>query len=537
MAECLNVLRFHNTRYQKIVREHQGSLEWLWSHEKYQNWSFSDNSSILYIMGKPGSGKSTLVKYFRENLRDREPLTQSACFASFFYSFRDGEYQTSHYSMLRSILYDVLNQNESFFYHFQREFHMYQDMKDGRSEEHRTGWPYESLKQITLSLGDHPRTAERSYFIIDAIDQSDEDDRRRIIELFGELCSKKACIVKVFFGSRPIATLDRYINSPEVIWMQVMNKEDIRAFVDSFLGPNLGFSDDILSRATEYIIENAHGVFLWIRLIKEELLGYSTTGCSKGSIFRFLKRLLTELEGLYERMLGELEGGSCQDITDGIKMFRFVLFGRQPPTILELQHVLAIPDGPNDGVTEESFQDDLVICMDKRIFHCGRNFLEIKGRGDEASVQVMHQTVRDFLLRPDGSAAASRFKIQVNGNHTWICTICIRYLIPFAAYTTPKANSTDIGPGFWELEHFEKYVQYLEGRPLINYRLSFLPIHMQKTNGYCASEECSRLVSMLVGYMAPENPATYLIGDWICTVFARAKLHEANEDHFRDQLL
>lgn len=102
--ECLASLHFDNTRYDKILREHKGSLEWIWAHNEYRNWSTSDVSRLLYIQGKPGSGKSTLTKYFNDNLLEREPAAKSAVVAKFFYSSREGILQISHYSMLRSIL-------------------------------------------------------------------------------------------------------------------------------------------------------------------------------------------------------------------------------------------------------------------------------------------------------------------------------------------------------------------------------------------------------------------------------------------------
>jgi hypothetical protein len=70
---------------------------------------------LLYIQEKPGSGKCTLTKYFRENLGKRERNAKSAIVADFFYSDREGRLQTSHYSMRQSVLYGVLEQRASFF--------------------------------------------------------------------------------------------------------------------------------------------------------------------------------------------------------------------------------------------------------------------------------------------------------------------------------------------------------------------------------------------------------------------------------------
>lgn len=84
-------------------------------HDEYRNWSLSDSSQLLYIQGKPGSGKSTLTKYFNNQLPKRDSSLNSAIVAKFFYSYKEDELQKSHYNMLQSILYDILQQDEAFF--------------------------------------------------------------------------------------------------------------------------------------------------------------------------------------------------------------------------------------------------------------------------------------------------------------------------------------------------------------------------------------------------------------------------------------
>ncbi|KAF8251008.1 hypothetical protein K440DRAFT_473237, partial [Wilcoxina mikolae CBS 423.85] len=98
----------------------------------------------------------------------------------------------------------------------------------------------------------------------------------------------------------------------------------------------------ILRQAAEYIIGNALGVFLWVRLVKDELLDYALEGCTKDAIFHFLKSLPTELNELHKHILHKLERGKEQDVRHGIKMFRLVLFAHRPLTVPELHHALAI---------------------------------------------------------------------------------------------------------------------------------------------------------------------------------------------------
>ncbi|KAI9771315.1 MAG: hypothetical protein M1840_002285 [Geoglossum simile] len=386
--EYLASLHFDNIRYGKISEEHKDSLGWLWTHNQYTTWSASDVSRLLYIQGKPGSGKSTLTKYFKDNLLKRESEAKSATVASFFYSYREGALQTSHSNMLRSILYDILYQNEFFFYHFQFEYRRYWVSLRERGHGDLTKWPYELLKRTLSSIGDHLQ-AERLYLIIDAVDESDDEDRRDILRLLFDLCSKqKRCIVKVFVASRPVVQLEHQIAKfHNIIRLQDETKQDISSFTQSFLRPLL--FTDFLDRATQYIVEHAQGVFLWVQLVKGELAGYVEEGASENDIFEFLRGLPTELEDLYEHMLGKLENNK-RGLEHGIKMIRFVLFVRRPLAVDELRHALGIPDNPDTEYTpsDEDFQRSIpakpgesheIDPMVQRIIHCGGNFLETKG--------------------------------------------------------------------------------------------------------------------------------------------------------------
>ena len=302
--------------------------------------------------------------------------------------------------MLQSILYDILDQDEAFFYHcFQTKY------RDQRRREPRVIWDYKSLKTVLKSLQDFS-LARRLYLIIDAVDESEENDRRNILELLFELCSGAGCcIAKVFIASRPVGGLELRIHeSHNFIRLQEETKLDISSFAHSCLkGLNLR---SVLVQAEEYIVKNAQGVFLWVKLVGEELEAYETKGCSEEEIFEFLKQLPTELEDFYGLMLdkmsrkeslvdwlvgwlvswfhltpiGRRKESDLQDRVqqDGIKMFQFVLFGRRPLTVDELLHALGIPDNPNTEFTpsDKSFQER--IPSNQRIIYCGGNFLEIK---------------------------------------------------------------------------------------------------------------------------------------------------------------
>jgi hypothetical protein len=324
----------------------------------------------------------------------QEQNANSAIIADFFYSYREGEPQKSHYNMLRSTLYDILNQDESFFFHFQRQHREYQKLREKLSYSDLAKRHYELLKEVLLSLQDHPQT-KRLYLVIDAVDESEDEDKRKILQLWFDLCSEtKDCVVKVFVASRPVKQLEHRIREfHNFIRLQDETKLDISRFARSCL-EDLNITS-FLDRATRYIVEHAQGVFLWVRLVSEELRDYSEEGPIENDIFEFLGSLPTDLEDFYKRILNKL-GRNERDLRDGIKMFRFVLFARRPLTVAELRHTLGIQDNPDIEFTlsDEDFQSRIpaqptpppnavevhrrIDPMEQRIIHCGGNFLEIK---------------------------------------------------------------------------------------------------------------------------------------------------------------
>jgi len=294
--------------------------------------------------------------------------------------------------MLRSILYDILDQDESCFFHFQPKYREYWKLRE-QGYKYLSDWHYESLKKILQSIGDQP-TMKQLYLIIDAVDESNEADRRDILLLLFNLCSrnKNGCVVKVFVASRPVGEVQRHAAKYHgVIRMQDVNGPDIYNFVQSCFSDAVytEFPEDILARITDYIVRHAQGVFLWVRLVCDELENFAMGGGTEKRIFDFLKSLPTELDKFYERILHIMGGGTEQDVVDGIKMFRFVLFAGRPLTVSELQHALAIPDDSDSDLgsilSVESFNKYIIVGMRNRIIRCGCNFLEAKGTGNGSS--------------------------------------------------------------------------------------------------------------------------------------------------------
>ncbi|KAL7801863.1 putative kinesin [Trichoderma afarasin] len=503
--ECLSSLEFDNTRYEKISSEHGGSFDWLWTHKEYRSWSVSTTSQLLYVQGKPASGKSTLTKYFNSNLLIRESLAKQAIVAKFFYSYREGETQRSHYNMFLTLLHDILRQDEAFFYHCcQAEYRAH------RHDGLRVKWDYASLKRVLKSLQKYS-TKNRFYLIIDAIDESDEVDRRDTLTLLYEICSKMTCcVIKIFIASRPVAQMEaRRGHFLNFIRLQDETTADISNFAYSLLDGLHFDGTHLLSQAIKYIIDNAFGVFLWVKLAGAELVKAHEDGLSEEAILTLLKELPTELQDVYERMLDRMKGNSSC-LFYGLKMFRFVLSAKRPLTVDELLHSLGIPDNlESNGIfdlSDEALQKR--IPSSERIIHSfGGNFLEIKSDDGIRVVQVIHQTAHEFLLDQHGAVAESEFRIDKGYAHLCIAITCFRYLLVCAANNPPPERPPGAEP--WIPNDYEHYAKYLNQKPLTSYALRHLKDHVDAHWDYANRDSGIRLL-----HLAAQIP-----NDWVYRPF------------------
>ncbi|KAL7917653.1 putative kinesin [Trichoderma austrokoningii] len=531
--ECLRSLQFDNTRYEKISEEYEGSFEWIWTHNEYESWSASDISRLIYIQGKPGSGKSTIMKYFNRNLLLKEPAAQQAVVARFFYSFRDGELQRSHYYMLLSILYEILNQDEGFFYHqCQTEYRSYQ-----RYGPHFK-WNYASLKRLLKSLQDY-QIKKRFYLVIDAVDESEEKDRREILGLLLDLCSKtKHCVIKICMASRPVVQVEaRRDQFHNFIKLDDETKPDIFKYAQSQLyGLN---STSMLAQATEYMLKNAQGVFLWIKLISEQLIDAHEQGYSEEEVFELLQRLPTELEDFYVLMLEKMKQNRSS-LLHAAKLFGFILFAKRPLTVDELLHALGIFSGVDSGTqfapSDTSFEK-CIPSSERVILSSGGNFLEIKTQNGNKIVQIMHQTVREFFLDPDGSVSNSEFRVSEKHAHMNMAFACIRYLSVCVANDSMEGKLPLIE--FEASRLCKNYCKYLDRRPLACYALRYIKPHFsickQDTN-------FKHAVSQFFEYMADSDTGTSLLGKWANSTLYEGSLssgnaHDASATSFKNRLL
>jgi hypothetical protein len=113
--ECLRSLAFHemDARLHGIERADKDTCEWIFETTQFRNWEsrvdIASHNGVMWIKGKPGAGKSTLMKRIWQQLR--KEANDSILAAFFFHGRGNNPLEKSALGMLRSILYQLLDQS------------------------------------------------------------------------------------------------------------------------------------------------------------------------------------------------------------------------------------------------------------------------------------------------------------------------------------------------------------------------------------------------------------------------------------------
>ncbi|KAK2038174.1 hypothetical protein LZ31DRAFT_599887 [Colletotrichum somersetense] len=105
---CLRSLAFEDidSRQNKIDVAAAGTCEWLLRHETLRQWT-RQHRGLLWIKGKPGSGKSTMLKYAVEGVPSLYGTDTIAL--SFFFHGRGRELQRTPLGLFRSLVHQLLS--------------------------------------------------------------------------------------------------------------------------------------------------------------------------------------------------------------------------------------------------------------------------------------------------------------------------------------------------------------------------------------------------------------------------------------------
>ncbi|CAF3479337.1 unnamed protein product [Fusarium graminearum] len=289
--------------------EHRTSseeIDRLWC--SFADWLQSDGQ-LFWIQGKPGSGKSTLVKYVASKEVTKTLLKQwnpnTRILSHFFWKIGTS-LQNDIKGLYCSLLHQLLRGKDELISTTMDSF------PTSKSKESYHDWSVPELNSLLLRVLELATDHENLCIFIDGLDEfvcdSGQDAIIKIISDFKRFTKVKVCVT-----SRPEAWLKEELDMALNLKLHDLTAPDMRKWVHERLQQfetKVTFSPGFSSYLVYRLLDKAGGVFLWIRLATQSVIrGINNKDSGKMLISR-LEQLPEKLEDLYYDMwkrLGEDE--------------------------------------------------------------------------------------------------------------------------------------------------------------------------------------------------------------------------------------
>ena len=401
-------------------------------------WIFEDDSGfvrwlrsshdIYWVTGKPGSGKSTLMKYLCEQEQVRRNLqawTQDKplIIANFFFWHSGTAIQKSQHGLFQTLLYNIFRQCPN----------LIAELVPDRCPTGES-WTRDQLMKVFLSLRDRPPNNTRFCIFIDGLDEY-EGDHREVIRIINDMAQSG---IKICFSSRPWNVFEEAYadNAGFKLHVHDHTSHDIANFVNEQFGQderflrlrhiNSGYQDLV-----DEIISRANGVFLWVFLVVRSLSRGLTNEDTIEDFQRRLRAIPTDLKTYFKLMLQ-----STEDVyqSQAARIYLMCLNSPGPLWITPLSF-FAEEDYSHFGAqlcipkvySERQEEKDAQIAIRRIKARCP-DLLEIKysDRPDNWQVQFLHRTAHDFIATEDVlkylTSLEPNFEVHDHLCHAYILT-------------------------------------------------------------------------------------------------------------------
>lgn len=460
-SECkenlLHLLHFDwmDARQGAIKVAHQQTCEWLLKNGSYRQWTdpeeYSIHRGLFWIIGKPGTGKSTLLKFaYTQAQRNWQPMGDKAVVA-FFFNARGTELEKTVGGMYRSILFQALDQIPSLQTAVLEKF---ENVVLGGSRRAWTaymtqssGWPTWQLKELLRTVVENLQHRHLLCFV-DALDECDQDEVEDMVQFFfeelGDLASQIGTKLLVCLSSRHYPHLEISVTLRLVLERQAGHSADLEKYIQTRLKAGSGHMQRDISAQ---ILRKSSGVFLWAVLVVD-ILNKEFRG---GRLFAVTRRL-NELPGDLSALFKDILARDRENMDDFLLGIQWILFAARPLTEKEFYYALVSGLDPEFKDAVRWDPDYVTLDHMERLVHSSTKGLAELTRPDEDDdrghgkvkdgrfVQFIHESVRDFLLKDGGITDlipdSHTLNILEPSSHDRLTKCCNSYI---------TASSVDLG--------------------------------------------------------------------------------------------
>ncbi|KAJ8124032.1 hypothetical protein ONZ43_g149 [Nemania bipapillata] len=395
-------------RHDSVPPAHKNTFQWAFD-SRLSKW-FTSGSGTFWISGKPGSGKSTFMKFIARHSLTKDLLTRWAgsaealAVAVHFFWIAGTPIQKSWQGLLQSLLFDVCYKHPSIVQLISPS--RWEAAKVGRWQIAAEPWSVSELTAALRTLASAEDMPLKMCFFIDGLDEYDSDhiELCRVLRDMANSPHIKMCV-----SSRPWAVFERSFGGKgqERLDIHELTRNDIREFVSDQLKthPKWGTADSETESSENYelieqIVAQADGVFIWAFFVTRSLCESLSNGNRTRDLSHRLSGLPTDLEQLFKHMLESVSPNASANMASilqaaahALEPLHIDLYWHLEKEFEEHEHAHRCPirSTPAEQVLKQREQTSHSINKNTK------GLLKLV----DLRVEFLHRTVKDFVLTKD----------------------------------------------------------------------------------------------------------------------------------------
>ncbi|EXJ69600.1 uncharacterized protein A1O5_07636 [Cladophialophora psammophila CBS 110553] len=410
-----------------LKHHHPGTGSWFFESATYISWS-SGPSTLLWINGIPGSGKTVLASSIIQALR-AQTAEPAMSLVYFYFDHRNSAKRTLK-SFLGAILLqlicqhpDLLDEATSLYQKYEANFGNAISSTD-------------LLALLTTSI----QTVGTLVVVIDAVDECTELED--FVSALGRIVGTEGAIVRVIATGRHDHSLQKHMGTMAAYRVTLEHNigGDISSFVRAEVNARVAArkirirSPELKALVIETLSREAGGMFLWVKFQLDIISKITNDKAIRGA----LRELPRGLENTYIRVLEQVKEQNAHDLDAVCKMLMWLVSCLTPLTLSQLVEAVSIKPNDSERDLEKMVTDE-------------NDLLEILGSlvvvdrdQDDPVVSLAHFTLYEFLVshRLRGHEALSMFFIPARG-YLDVGLSLVQYL-SFSDFREPCATQADL---------------------------------------------------------------------------------------------
>ncbi|KAH9015338.1 hypothetical protein EDB85DRAFT_1875891 [Lactarius pseudohatsudake] len=415
--------------------QHKGTAVWFFQGNIFIEWKA--NGSLLWIHGKPGSGKSVICSSV---IQDIMTVCEagSAIMAYFYFDFRDLKKQSCH-DLLLSLVFQLSTRSSPCCDILHRVYKTHEDGTRQPSDDTLK----ESLKEMLRLLGHGP-----TFVVLDALDECPDSPgipspRQEVLQLVKELVDLDLQGLHICATSRPEtdirAVLDSLASRSVSLHNQTGQQTDIADYVRNTVNSSPStamrrWRADDRNLVIMTLTERADGMFRWVFCQLDAL-----QHCFPSNLRQFLNELPESLDETYERILRSINKAQKDNAR---RLLQCLAVAVRPLRVEELAELLAFDfQGSSSGGIPKLKNDWRWDDQEEAVLSTCSSLIGIVPNGDSRVVQFSHFSVKEYLTsarlaRSDEDV--SRFHIDLEAAHTILAQACLGTLLRLDEHADAK---------------------------------------------------------------------------------------------------